>query len=163
VKISVMDPSLPDALRKILPEMQLWKCHQCGQCSSVCPSYQHGGIRIGEIIERASVGALEVSRDPSIWLCMLCQGCTERCQLGANPATVITLIRNIAAASGNLPKHLAEEAKLFLETGLSFPQTGLTKKLRKEMGLKEVEVEDSSLRDLKLIVSRTRLGRLKLE
>ena len=58
---------------------------------------------------------------------------------------------------------MAEEAKLFLETGLSFPQTGLTEKLRKEMGLKEVEVEDSSLRDLKLIVSRTRLGRLKLE
>lgn len=163
MKISVMDPSLPGALQKILPEMDLWKCHQCGQCSGVCPSFQHGGIRTREIIERASVGALELSKDSSIWLCMMCQGCTERCQLGVDPATVITLIRNLAAEAGNRPDHFAEEAKLFIDTGLSFPKTGLTKKLRKEMGLNELEVDRSSLEDLKVIVEKTRLGRVKLE
>ncbi|MGD0056274.1 MAG: 4Fe-4S dicluster domain-containing protein [Methanomassiliicoccales archaeon] len=158
-----MDPSFPDALRNILPEVELWKCHQCGQCSGVCPSFQHGGIRVGEIIERASIGALELSKDSSVWLCMMCQGCTERCQLGVEPATVITLIRNLAAEAGNRPDRFAEEAKLFIDTGLSFPKTGLTKKLRKEMGLDDFEVDRSSLEDLKVIVEKTRLGRVKLE
>jgi hypothetical protein len=76
---------------------------------------------------------------------------------------VITLIRNLAAEVGNRPDHFAEEARLFVDTGLSFPKTGLTKKLRKEMGLDELEVDPSSLEDLKVIVGITRLGRVKLE
>lgn len=94
---------------------------------------------------------------------MMCQGCTERCQLGVEPAMVITLVRNMAAESGNLPDHFAEEARLFIDTGLSFPKTGLTKKIRKEMGLDDIEVKSSTLEDLRTIIERTRLGRIKLE
>ncbi|MDD1767773.1 MAG: 4Fe-4S dicluster domain-containing protein [Methanomassiliicoccales archaeon] len=163
MKVSIIDSALPDIIRKYLPNVDVWKCHQCGQCSSVCPSFRYGGIRTREVIERASIGALDPSKDPSVWLCMMCQGCTERCQLGVEPAMVITLIRNMAAESGNLPDHFAEEARLFIDTGLSFPKTGLTKKIRKEMGLDDIEVKSSTLEDLRTIIERTRLGRIKLE
>ena len=76
---------------------------------------------------------------------------------------IITLIRNLAGEAGNIPDHFAEEGKLFVDTGLSFPKTGLTMKIRKEMGLDDIGVDPSALEDLKIIVERTRLGRIKLE
>ncbi len=94
---------------------------------------------------------------------MMCQGCTERCQLGVEPAMVITLARNIAAQSGYLPDQFAREARLFIDTGLSFPKTGLTNKIRKELDLDDIDVDPSTLDEVKLIVDRTGLGRIRLE
>lgn len=158
-----MDPSLPDLILDLLPKAEMWRCDQCGQCSGVCPSYRHGGIRTREVIERASTGSLDLDSDRSVWKCMMCQGCTERCQLGADPAMVITLVRNLAAEAGNRPECFADEARLFIRTGLSFPCTGMTRKLRREMGLPDLEVDEASLRDVRLIIERTRMGRLGLE
>ncbi len=109
------------------------------------------------------VGAIDLSVEKSIWACMMCQGCTERCQLGADPSLVITVLRNIAAEKGNRPQLYAEEAKLFIDTGLSFPRTGLTRKLRKEMGLDDVEVSEEVVGEIRHIVRRTGLGRLGFE
>lgn len=116
-----------------------------------------------ETIERAMVGAIDLSTEKAIWTCMMCQGCTERCQLEADPSLVITVLRNIAAEKGNRPQHYAEEAKLFIGTGLSFPRTGLTRKLRKEMGLDDVEVSEEVIGEIRHIVRRTGLGRLGFE
>lgn len=93
----------------------------------------------------------------------MCHSCEERCQLEAAPAALIRVLRERSAGHGNCPKAFAEEAKLFIRTGLSFPNSGLTKKTRKELGLPELTVDQRTLDDLGVIVKRSRLGGLRLE
>lgn len=145
------------------PDEELWKCHQCGQCSSICPSYRNGGIRTREIMERALVGDIDPSEEGSIWLCTMCNSCSERCQLGVDPASIIEVLRNLASRDGNIPEHFRKEAALFIKTGLSFPVTGLTKKLRKELELRPLVVSERAMDDLRIIVDRTSIGGLDLE
>jgi hypothetical protein len=83
--------------------------------------------------------------------------------MGVDPAETIAWLRGEAAARGNIPKHFAEEAKLFIRSGLSFPNTGMTKKLRKDLGLEELNIPAETMEQLSLMVKRTRLGGLKLE
>ncbi|MBC7108693.1 MAG: 4Fe-4S dicluster domain-containing protein [Methanomassiliicoccales archaeon] len=157
---SVFDPFLPATIGKVWSDLSLWECHQCGQCSAVCPSQLHGGIRTREIIERAMLGAINVEKEETIWFCMMCQSCTERCQLNVNPSFIITLVRNLASERGNIPKQYVDEAKLFMKTGLSFPKTGLTKKMRSEMKLDDFDIDQKTMTEITFIVNRTRLGRL---
>ena len=83
--------------------------------------------------------------------------------MGVDPAEIIALLRGQAAARGNIPKHFSEEAKLFIRTGLSFPNSGMTRKLRKDLGLHELTVQTETVEQLGLIIKRTRLGALKLD
>jgi len=158
-----MDTTLRELLDSIDPTGELWKCHQCGQCSFICPSYRNGGIRTREVMELTLIGAIDPADDDSIWQCTMCNSCTERCQMGVDPATVINALRNLAASKGNVPDHFLQEAKLFKTTGLSFPITGLTKKMRKEMELEDLEITDSAKDDLEKLIGATRLGDLDLE
>ena len=132
-------------------------------CSGICPSEKAGGIRPIEILTRASLGYLDLSEERSLWLCAVCNSCTERCQMGVDPAGTISLLRDEAASRGNIPKHFSEEAKLFIRSGLSFPNTGMTKKLRKDLGLEELTVQAETIEQLASLIGRTRLGGLKLE
>jgi heterodisulfide reductase subunit C len=163
VKRSKVEPGLDDRLGDALLHIQLWRCHQCGQCTPVCPSRKQGGIHIRDVMERAHLEAIDLAVDKQIWQCTLCNSCSERCQLGVDPAHVITILRAEAAARGNLPQHFKEEAKLFASSGMSFPRTGLTRKMRKEFGLEDLEVSPETMEELGRILARTRLGRVKVE
>jgi heterodisulfide reductase subunit C len=160
VKKAANRPDLEHELQDTISRMDLWKCDQCGQCTPVCPSARHGGIRTREVMERASIGAIDLSKDLSIWQCVMCNSCSERCQLGVDPSHVITLLRNAAALQGNRPEHFAEELRLFKSTGMSFPRTGLTKKMRKEFSLPDLEVSMETMEELSKLLIKTKLGRL---
>ncbi len=116
-----------------------------------------------EIMERAAEEALLLQEEESIWLCAMCNSCSERCQLGVDPAFVITLLRQAAASMGNCPRHFADEAKLFQTTGMSFPSTGMTRKLRKELGLPELCMSQKTVDEIRSIVRRTSMGRVDVE
>lgn len=150
-------------LDRVLEERPIWKCQQCGLCSGICPSEKAGGIRPIDILTRASLGALELDRDRSLWLCAVCNSCTERCPMGVDPAEVMTLLRGEAASLGNIPKHFSEEAKLFTRSGLSFPNTGMTKKLRKDLGLEDLAISSETMLELTLMIKRTKLGAIRLD
>ena len=60
--------------------------------------------------------------------------CSERCPSDADPGEVIALLRELAVQKGNRPQYFVDEAKRFLQTGICFPRTGMTKKMRKELG-----------------------------
>jgi heterodisulfide reductase subunit C len=102
-------------------------------------------------------------KDPALWLCAMCQSCTERCQMEVGPADLIQDLRSSAVEQGNCPKGFCDEAKLFLRTGLSFPNSGLTKKIRKELGLSDVLTDARTMEDITIISKRSKLGELKLD
>ena len=160
VKKAVMNAEVEKDLQDALSRHELWRCTQCGQCTPVCPSARHDGIRTRDVMERALVGAMELGTEASIWQCLMCNSCSERCQLGVDPAHVISLLRSAAAFHGNCPEHFAEELKLFKSSGMSFPRTGLTKKMRKEFSLPELDVSQDTMDELAKLMERTKLGRL---
>ncbi|QLH75113.1 MAG: 4Fe-4S dicluster domain-containing protein [Methanomassiliicoccales archaeon] len=137
-------------------------CHQCSQCSGVCPSQRQGGINPREIMMRYTSGLADPA-DNVLWLCTMCHSCVERCQLDVRPAELITRLREEGAIIGSIPRSFQEEARLFMRTGLSFPSTGLTKKIRREMGLDELLPDARAMKDINVIVASTRLGRVKLD
>ncbi len=137
-------------------------CQQCGGCAAVCPSQRHGGIRPAELMARAVSGSCDV-QDSALWLCARCMSCSERCPSRAGPGEVIAHLREKAVMSGQLPAFLREESKLFMSTGLSFPRTGMTKKMRKELGLPDGEVPKEALEEAQEICRRTGMGRVAHE
>ena len=159
---SKLDPLLQAKLREGFDDLQLWRCHQCGQCSAVCPSFRNGGINIREVIERALIGSIDLEKDRTIWQCTMCNGCSERCQLDIEPARVVTALRNLAAERGNVPAYFLSEARLFVSSGMAFPITGLTRKLREELGLEELKMGEGTIEVIRTIVSRTGMGRISV-
>jgi len=154
------------------PAMQRWldenvpfalRCQQCGGCAAACPGQRHGGIRPAELMARASLGSVDVSSDAMLWRCARCMACSERCPSDADPGEVIASLREAAVARGNRPQYFIEEAKRFVQTGICFPRTGMTRKIRKELALPDMETSPAALRDIEEICRRTALGRVKLE
>ncbi len=78
-----------------------------------------------------------------------------------NPAEVITVLRNACSEIGNRPRYFVEEARRYLDTGLSFPKSGLTKKMRADLGLDDIVVDGKALEEIKEIAKRTRLGKVQ--
>lgn len=156
-----VDTDLERWLERAAPRAAM--CQQCGECASVCPSQRHGGIRPAELMARAAMGACQPDTDPTLWLCARCMSCSERCPSDADPGEVIALLRERAAKGGNVPAYLRDEADRFMTTGLCFPRTGMTKKMRKELGLPDGEVSERALGECAEIVRRTGLGRFARE
>lgn len=161
MKRTAADPARAGWLEQQAPAALL--CQQCGECASVCPSQRHGGIRPADLMARAALGAVDPMEDRTLWQCARCMACSERCPSDADPGEVIARLRELAVQRGNRPQYFVEEAKRFLATGICFPRTGMTKKMRKELALPDGEVTTAALKDVAEICRRTGLGRLRLE
>ena len=152
------DPEMVRWLDRNVP--QATRCQQCGGCAAVCPSQRHDGIRPAELMARAILGSCDPLADRTLWLCARCMSCSERCPSAADPGTVIARLRERAVAGGKVPSFLQEEAERFFSTGLCFPHTGMTKKMRKERGLSDGELSAQSVEEAREICRRTGLGRV---
>jgi heterodisulfide reductase subunit C2 len=152
------DRDLARWLESVAPLAML--CQQCGGCAAVCPSQRHGGIRPAELMARAVSGSCDPLHEGSLWLCARCMSCSERCPSSADPGEVIALLRERAVAGGEIPAFLREEAQRFLTTGLSFPRTGMTRKMRKELGLPDGDISTDAVAEAQEICKRTGLGRV---
>lgn len=106
---------------------------------------------------KAALGAVDPATESKMWSCAGCMSCSERCPSSAGPAELIVLLREVASSLGNRPCHIDDEAKLYHRTGLCFPCTGLTKKMRRDLGLEEADLPEDTVREVRDIVSRTRL------
>jgi heterodisulfide reductase subunit C len=70
------------------------KCMKCGKCSATCPSFAEMDIhphRFVSMVEEGDVFALMQSK--SLWKCLSCFACVERCPRGVEPANLIEAAR----------------------------------------------------------------------
>jgi heterodisulfide reductase subunit C len=70
------------------------KCMQCGKCSATCPSFAEMDIhphRFVSLVEEGDISRLLQSR--SLWQCLSCFACVERCPRGVEPAHLIEAAR----------------------------------------------------------------------
>ena len=72
------------------------KCMKCGKCSASCPSYNEMDIKPHQFVsyvENENVEALMASQ--SIWKCLGCFACVERCPRGVKPGKLLDAARQM--------------------------------------------------------------------
>jgi heterodisulfide reductase subunit C len=116
---------------------KLLKCFQCGTCTSDCPIARFSDTyRPRQIIRMAQIGLKEkVLSSDTLWLCASCFTCTDRCPQDVEVASVIRVLKNLAAQQGHIPRVFKELGSAILETGYAYKIPDLRIKKREEQGL----------------------------
>lgn len=106
------------------------KCMRCGKCSGTCPSYDEMEYHPHQFVYMVEKGEIEKLMQPkSIYKCLSCFACVERCPRSVEPAKLVEAIRLmvIRQQGGN---HLtAEQVPGMLDEDL--PQQAVVSAYRK--------------------------------
>lgn len=116
-------------------------CIQCGRCTSACPlAVQIQWSPRHKLDEERLFGEdnLDEGAGAPVWTCLACYSCHESCEQGVHTAGIIRQIRQRIFEQGRAPEGVKKVADLFARTGMAFPVTGLTRKMRGEMDLGNV-------------------------
>ncbi len=71
------------------------KCMKCGKCSGRCPSFNEMDLKPHQFVSYLVDGKLDkLLASKSIWSCLSCMACVERCPRGVAPANVIEAVRD---------------------------------------------------------------------
>ena len=70
------------------------KCMKCGKCSATCPAYDEMEYHPHQFVGMVETGDIQplLSSD-SIYKCLSCFACVERCPRGVEPAKVVEAVR----------------------------------------------------------------------
>jgi heterodisulfide reductase subunit C len=137
IKASEIDPKFKYELTRIHGGEKLLKCFQCGTCTSDCPVARFSDTyRPRTIIHMAQLGLKDrVLNSDTLWLCAACFTCTDRCPQGVEVASVIRVLRNLAAEKGIAPQVFKEQALSILDSGYAYKIPSLRAKKRETQGL----------------------------
>lgn len=70
------------------------KCMKCGKCSATCPSYDEMEYHPHEFVYMVETGDIEpLLKSESIYKCLSCMACVERCPRGVEPGKLVEAIR----------------------------------------------------------------------
>ena len=106
------------------------KCMRCGKCTATCPAFDEMEYHPHQFVYMVEKGELEkLAASPSIYRCLACFACVERCPRGVEPAKVVEAVRlTVIRAQG--ANHLKPDAiPALLDEDL--PQQAIAAALRK--------------------------------
>jgi heterodisulfide reductase subunit C len=137
IRASELDPKFKYEISKMHGGEKLLRCFQCGTCTSDCPVARFSETyRPRQIIRMAQLGLKErVLNSDTLWLCAACFTCTDRCPQDVEVASVIRVLRNLAAEKGMVPLVFKEQACSILESGYAYKIPELRLKKRETQGL----------------------------
>jgi len=137
IKASEIDPKFKYEISKMHGGEKVMRCFQCGTCTSDCPVARFSETyRPRQIIRMAQLGLRDrVLNSDTLWLCAACFTCTDRCPQDVEVASVIRVLRNLAAEKGIVPQVFKEEASSILESGYAYRIPELRLKKRETSGL----------------------------
>ena len=70
------------------------KCMRCGKCSGTCPSYDEMEYHPHQFVYMVENGELDaLLKSDSIYKCLSCFACVDRCPRGVEPAKLIEALR----------------------------------------------------------------------
>ena len=94
------------------------KCMRCGKCSATCPAYDEMEYHPHQFVYMVENGDIEaLQNSPSIYKCLTCFACIDRCPRGVEPAKLVEAVRlSVIRKQGNnhlktdsIPQMLDEE------------------------------------------------------
>ena len=73
-----------------------YKCMKCGKCSATCPSYNEMDIKPHQFVSYIQNGDIEaLVNSKSLWKCLSCFACVERCPRDVKPGKLIDAARQL--------------------------------------------------------------------
>jgi len=137
IKASEMDTGFKYEISKMHGGEKLMRCFQCGTCTSDCPVARFSETyRPRQIIRMTQLGLKKrVLDSDTLWLCAACFTCTDRCPQDVEVASVIRVLRNLAAEEGHIPQVFKDQASSILESGYAYKIPELRTKKRESLGL----------------------------
>ena len=89
------------------------KCMRCGKCSATCPAYDEMEYHPHQFVNMVESGDLEpLLNSPSLYRCLSCFACIDRCPRSVQPAKLVEAVRLAAVrkqgANHLTPDHIPE-------------------------------------------------------
>lgn len=106
------------------------KCMKCGKCSATCPAFDEMDIKPHQFVSYVlndDIEALAASR--SLWKCLSCFACVERCPRSVKPGKLIDAARQIVVRQKGQDYLTADEIPELLDEEL--PQQLLVSAFRR--------------------------------
>ena len=108
------------------------KCMKCGKCSGTCPAYDEMEYHPHQFVYMVESGDIEpLMNSKSIYKCLTCFACVDRCPRGVEPAKLIEAVRlEVIRQQGN--NHLkADDVPAIVNADENIPQQALVSAFRK--------------------------------
>ena len=78
------------------------KCMKCGKCSASCPSYNEMDIKPHQFVSYVINEDVEsLVNSESLWKCLSCFACVERCPRDVKPGKLIDAARQMVVRQRN--------------------------------------------------------------
>lgn len=137
VSPSRINPKFRHYVTKMPGGENLLQCFQCGTCTSDCPIARFNDkYRPRDIIRMAQLGLKDkVLNSDFLWLCASCFTCTDRCPQGVEVASVIRVLKNMAAMEGRIPQVFKIQLENILKSGYVYEIPESRVKKRETLGL----------------------------
>ena len=106
------------------------KCMRCGKCSASCPAYDEMDYHPHQfvyMVEKGEIDKLMASK--SIYKCLTCFACVERCPRGVEPAKLIDSLRTLAVREKGANHLKPDDIPALLDDEM--PQQAIMAALRK--------------------------------
>ena len=106
------------------------KCMKCGKCSGSCPAYDEMDFhphQFVSMINNGNVAPLMASE--SVYRCLTCFACAERCPRGVEPAKLIEAVRLLQIREKGKNRMNAEDVADLIDENI--PQQALVSAFRK--------------------------------
>ncbi len=106
------------------------KCMKCGKCSATCPAYEEMEYHPHQFVDMIERGDIEpLLQSESIYQCLSCFACIDRCPRGVEPAKLVEAVR-LAVIRKQGANHLkADDIPALLDEEM--PQQAIVSALRK--------------------------------
>lgn len=108
------------------------KCMKCGKCSGTCPAYDEMEYHPHQFVYMVETGDIEpLMNSKSIYKCLTCFACVDRCPRGVEPAKLIEAVRlEVIRQQGK--NHLkADDIPTIVNADEEIPQQALVSAFRK--------------------------------
>ncbi|HIU33074.1 MAG TPA: 4Fe-4S dicluster domain-containing protein [Candidatus Pullichristensenella excrementigallinarum] len=106
------------------------KCMKCGKCSGTCPAYEEMDYHPHEFVSMVLKGQIDrLMQSKSIYKCLSCFACLERCPRNVEPAKLIEAVR-LAVIRQQGMNHMTEnDVPALLDAEM--PQQAIVSAMRK--------------------------------
>ena len=106
------------------------KCMRCGKCSATCPAYNEMEYHPHQFVNMVECGDIEpLMNSESLYKCLSCFACIDRCPRGVQPAKVVEAVRLLATRKQGANRLLADNVPAMVEEDT--PQQLLVSAFRK--------------------------------
>lgn len=106
------------------------KCMRCGKCSGTCPSYDEMEYHPHQFVYMVEKGDIEkLMNSKSLYKCLTCFACVERCPRNVEPAKVVEAVRLTAVRQQGNNHLIPDQIPAMLDDDL--PQQAIVTAFRK--------------------------------